>query len=714
MPLDGVVIKEGKTVKEAINKALRSLSISETQANIKILSEGRHGFLGLGARPARVKVSIKEEVVAELKLKDILIDLNLSDKPLGKHESPKVLDLARVNDDKQDSPSEVLEKKLGTAEIKNGSLIITNPVNETRYAAIKPDKNVKFTVNGETVSAETCVTAEDEIEIEMLEDEVVSSLDLRISNNKMKADLRLVSQFGARYRLRDQAPANKLVLQTELDGITEPPEVTLEQVKAFLEEKNVVKGIVEEAILNVIHHPNSKDTFTVATGLEPVDGVNGYIRYPFLESMDVSEEDSHFDRNKLISVSPGEVVAIKVPPQEGQDGWTVTGDVLAAKPPTDCDIFIKTGCEIVEDGQKVIATIFGRPVIETVTNKSVFYVDPIYVVKEVNLTTGNIKFAGDVEVKGDVRDGCTVEADGNIQVMGDVSRATLKAGASVVLNKMVLGSTIIAGGCAALYSSILPLLKQIRDLLKTIHVEAKQVKAKSGLNASDKQAVSDGMVVQLMIDSKYRSIPKAVEELLNTVHGSNVSVHEEVLNFVESLHKNLCGLGAVRIQSIDFLEELYRVLEEVIKMVKTLMRRADYTKVRYIQNCSLLSSGDVIVEGQGCYISSIRAGGDVIVCGKPGVARGVKIVAEGNIIVNDLGSDFETQTSVRTGDGGKVTAELIHPDVLIQIGKERFRVDKASRSFNAYLDYEGKLIVDRLLAEVKTQEKTDNARKERG
>ncbi len=52
---------EGGTVEEAVKKALVELRISRDKVKIEILSEEKKGLFGMpGAKPAKVKVSIKE------------------------------------------------------------------------------------------------------------------------------------------------------------------------------------------------------------------------------------------------------------------------------------------------------------------------------------------------------------------------------------------------------------------------------------------------------------------------------------------------------------------------------------------------------------------------------------------------------------------------------------------------------------------------------
>lgn len=49
---------EGKTVEEAVKKALKELKVSRNKVKIQVLSEEEKGLFGMpGAKPAKVRVS---------------------------------------------------------------------------------------------------------------------------------------------------------------------------------------------------------------------------------------------------------------------------------------------------------------------------------------------------------------------------------------------------------------------------------------------------------------------------------------------------------------------------------------------------------------------------------------------------------------------------------------------------------------------------------
>ena len=58
------VIRQAKTVEDAVKEALLELEISKEQAIIEIIEEGNKGFLGIiGSKEAKVKVINKHDPV---------------------------------------------------------------------------------------------------------------------------------------------------------------------------------------------------------------------------------------------------------------------------------------------------------------------------------------------------------------------------------------------------------------------------------------------------------------------------------------------------------------------------------------------------------------------------------------------------------------------------------------------------------------------------
>ena len=66
-------IFSGKTVEEALNKALRQLNVSKEQVKYTVLEEGKSGFLGIGGKPAKIQVElISSDCDLEKRVSDFL------------------------------------------------------------------------------------------------------------------------------------------------------------------------------------------------------------------------------------------------------------------------------------------------------------------------------------------------------------------------------------------------------------------------------------------------------------------------------------------------------------------------------------------------------------------------------------------------------------------------------------------------------------------
>lgn len=87
---------------QAIQQALKELGIRRDQASIKILDEGKKGFLGLGAKPAVVIVSVKDE--EGVKSTSSLTSLISDPEPVPVEEAPVQEPVAEPTEPVQQEP----------------------------------------------------------------------------------------------------------------------------------------------------------------------------------------------------------------------------------------------------------------------------------------------------------------------------------------------------------------------------------------------------------------------------------------------------------------------------------------------------------------------------------------------------------------------------------------------------------------------------------
>ena len=216
---------------------------------------------------------------------------------------------------------------------------------------------------------------------------------------------------------------------------------------AALEKAGVVAGIDEDEVKEALLTENGKPVL-VAQGTPPQDGEDAILGFKFERQHKVApseEKDGQVDYRDLDlieNVVISQVLLIKTPATPGSVGHTVTGGEVEPKAGEDVAMPTGKNVEGSEDGLTMTSVINGH--VKWVGNRVV--VEPIFEVDEVNMSTGNIVFLGDVIVKRDVLDNFTVKAGGGIIVHGSVGRSVLEATEDVEVRKGIIGKRGVSEG----------------------------------------------------------------------------------------------------------------------------------------------------------------------------------------------------------------------------------------------------------------------------
>jgi len=228
--------------------------------------------------------------------------------------------------------------------------------------------------------------------------------------------------------------------------------VTREDAQKALQEKNVVSGIIEDTIDLAINLQHG-ESLTVARGTEPVEGENASIELKFAQSSMagkpaemVDGRVDFYNLHLVHSVEPGDILAVKIPATNGKPGFTVTGEELPTKPGKDIQLSPGKNAEISEDGLALRSTARGHVV---VSGNKVGVSNIFEVAGDVDFNTGNIEFNGTVIIKGRVKEGFKVVADGDVEVMDTVTDGMVECQGSLKVKNGIVGRSkcrIKAGG----------------------------------------------------------------------------------------------------------------------------------------------------------------------------------------------------------------------------------------------------------------------------
>jgi uncharacterized protein len=225
----------------------------------------------------------------------------------------------------------------------------------------------------------------------------------------------------------------------------------------------IVFGFSKTNIIRLVTHaskaePGAKLKLLIAKGRAVEHGLNSRFiaKIPDMESrrnkpiVESEEKADLRDFGEIPAVKAGDVVMQRHPPTLGIDGMTVTGKVFQAVPGQSLDWNLGEGTELSDtDNNLLVAARDGLPrVIEAGAT-----VDEVFTVKDVDLSTGHIKFRGSVIINGDVTEGMKVIAGGSVFIKGFVEGTLIEAGGDIKINGSIIGHQINIADNAIIYST---------------------------------------------------------------------------------------------------------------------------------------------------------------------------------------------------------------------------------------------------------------------
>lgn len=224
-----------------------------------------------------------------------------------------------------------------------------------------------------------------------------------------------------------------------------------EEILSDLQHQGVRFGIVVDDIEDFLRKREYCRDYMAAQGKEPVQGTDAEIEYFFntdLRARPTLNDDGSVDffhLNILNHCKQGDVLAKLTPEKQGMPGLTVSGERLLPTPVKKANLRYGKNIEVSEDKTTLTSMVNGH--VALVDGR--VFVSDIYEVENVDNSTGNIEYDGNVRVRGNVCDNFQVLAKGNIQVDGVVEGAYLEAGGNIIIGRGMNGmdrGVLKAGG----------------------------------------------------------------------------------------------------------------------------------------------------------------------------------------------------------------------------------------------------------------------------
>lgn len=214
------------------------------------------------------------------------------------------------------------------------------------------------------------------------------------------------------------------------------------QIINDLVKAGVKYGVVEDNLKVFFEQRTYFTDIILAKATPCIQGKNAAITYFFntdLTKKPKLNDDGTVDFHKLDTIShvgKGDKIASLEPAVQGRPGITVCGEVI--QPSKVISRILRHGNKIhlSDDGLEMFSDVDGHALL---VEDKVFVSDSYEVAADVDASTGDINFDGNVTVKGSVRTGYSIIANGDIIVDGVVEGALLKAGGQIILKRGIQG-----------------------------------------------------------------------------------------------------------------------------------------------------------------------------------------------------------------------------------------------------------------------------------
>lgn len=209
-----------------------------------------------------------------------------------------------------------------------------------------------------------------------------------------------------------------------------------------LEASRITVGILEDAVREFTENREYCRDILLAKGIPPTQGADGKIKYLFNTNLNMKpkrNEDgtvNYRELNTINHVEAGQCLAQMIKEVPGESGETVYGDVVQPRQVKPASFSFSNNIELTEDGMELHSQVAGHV---NLVRGQVFVSEVFEVPADVDNTTGNIVYEGNVWVKGNVKSGFSIQSKGDIVVEGVVEGAELNAGGQIIVKRGIHG-----------------------------------------------------------------------------------------------------------------------------------------------------------------------------------------------------------------------------------------------------------------------------------
>ncbi len=607
--------------------------------------------------------------------------------PLG---SDDILALLRQLDVPAVSEQKLLPND-GYIFTKGERIFVMDPQAGGRQPCVMSSPLIEIIVNGVPADKSTVVKAGDDITWRLVE-KASPPYVLTCSEDRMSVTLTVRAEQMTRPTLREALPC--LYYRPEVEEIPLTDWSNLEvDILREIEEMGIPSSFVkQDRIIPALMEQSGKPVI-IAEGTPAKPGRDGYVETFFPNStesllIDWNKTVNYREHAPIPSVEPGAQIGMIHLAVPGEAGCDVFGLEVAPPQVSEVIVRLRRNVEMNEHGQ-IIALKAGRP---SLTGEKIKYFDiqTVYTVEgDVDLSTGNVYFNGDVLVKGDIREGMRVEASGNVYVSGSAHHATIVSAQSIYVRGHVTRCELYGGKLGLLYSKLYTCLKRLTEQYEGLERDAKQV-WEATLSRGTQPAV--GQVFAILIETRYKNLQKVIaeyDELLSNA-GSMLPMEFMMGSRLLGLFRNRNLMGNIT-QLSDF-RKIYDYLLAIRHQIENSVLEESDIVVSSANLSRLETNGSLVVTGLGLVNCEVKVNKNCLFKHPESSCRGGKIEAKGRIVLPEAGTPYGKNTYLFVGQSIKVGRAS---GVTIRVGSKLIEILDEQTNLFFSLDREGNLQQER-------------------
>ena len=368
--------------------------------------------------------------------------------------------------------------------------------------------------------------------------------------------------------------------------------ITFEDVSQILFEKGIVFGVNNDLIKESIFECNTEfkivKNVIVATGKQPVKNVP---QHCIVDDQLIGNNDEKLSsvtridfkkRSPFKIVKEGQFLAKVVPEKQGEFGWTVRGEELQYV--TQNVKSYKPGKNTITYEDHVASACDGTFEIQ---GNGFCVKEVLQIQSDVNYSTGNVQFPGDIIINGQIQDGFEVTSGGSIYISGTLDATVIECKDDLIVGlgiigrnkgKVRVGGKLKAKFIENCYVEVLNLIMLDAGIMNAqIYTNDKIVLGKRGVIVGGSIYAQNGVVATQMGTAMgprteiYCGVDFTVENKLKWIRDNSLKVATKLNQVREQLKKD----RNENPQLIELRDKLQSSLRQLNDMSSTLVFKLD-------------------------------------------------------------------------------------------------------------------------------------------